>query len=295
MRKITNHLSFWIILAIILAILFGILYPQQSIKTEFLGKVFIEMIKIFIPYIIFVTTCSGIINTGDLLKLGRIGLKALIYFEIFSTIGLVLGMVMALWLEPGHTINMTNMLISNVAPKPKTIITFFNFFNYHPLILIFLISLIWGTIINYIHIHKVSALKKLKKNFVGFLGLVILKLLYDQFIFFKNGGSFSKPEDYYNMVGLYLHIIILIGMFFYFMKKIDLVYTINFFSYKIFEYFKYVLYFAPIGAFGAIATIVGKFGVKTLLPLLELIGMVYFAMAIFVFFILGLRFTLYLK
>jgi aerobic C4-dicarboxylate transport protein len=101
MRKIITHLSFYVLIAIITGVLVGIYSPSLALQLEPLSKHFISIIKIFTFPIIFLTVTLGIASMGDLKKVGRIGLKSLIYFEIVSTLALAIGVIVALWLKPG--------------------------------------------------------------------------------------------------------------------------------------------------------------------------------------------------
>ena len=101
MRKIITHLSFYVLIAIILGVLVGIYSPNLALQLEPLSKHFISIIKIFTFPIIFLTVTLGIASMGDLKKVGRIGLKSLIYFEIVSTLSLAIGVIVAIWLKPG--------------------------------------------------------------------------------------------------------------------------------------------------------------------------------------------------
>jgi aerobic C4-dicarboxylate transport protein len=101
MRKIITHLSFYVLIAIITGVLVGIYSPSLALQLDPLSKYFINIIKIFTFPIIFLTVTLGIASMGDLKKVGRIGLKSLIYFEIVSTLSLAIGVIVALWLKPG--------------------------------------------------------------------------------------------------------------------------------------------------------------------------------------------------
>ncbi len=101
MRKIITHLSFYVLVAIILGIFLGVYYPKQAVLLEPLAKGFIQVIKLFTYPIIFLTVTLGIASMGDLKKVGRIGLVSLVYFEVVSTLSLALGVVVALWFQPG--------------------------------------------------------------------------------------------------------------------------------------------------------------------------------------------------
>lgn len=89
-------------MAIIAAIVLGIAAPPTAVKMKFLGTYFIEIIKLFIVPIIFFTIVLGIAGMGNLKKVGRIGLKAVIYFELVSTFSLFIGIAFGLIFKPGH-------------------------------------------------------------------------------------------------------------------------------------------------------------------------------------------------
>lgn len=102
MRKIITHLSFYVLIAIVLGIILGVYFPSKAIQLEPLAKGFIQVIKLFTYPIIFLTVTLGIASMGDLKKVGRIGLVSLVYFEIVSTISLAIGVLVALWIQPGN-------------------------------------------------------------------------------------------------------------------------------------------------------------------------------------------------
>jgi aerobic C4-dicarboxylate transport protein len=100
-RKLLTNLTFWVFIAIVAGILLGHFAPDVAVKTEIIGKTFVNIIKLFIAPIIFLTIVSGISGIGDLKKVGRIGLKSLIYFEVVTTIALAIGVMTALVVQPG--------------------------------------------------------------------------------------------------------------------------------------------------------------------------------------------------
>eukprot|EP01042_Synura_sphagnicola_P029843 gene29845-biopygen28557 len=75
----------------------------ESLKP--LGDGFIKLIKMLIPLIVFCVVVHGIAGTGDLQRVGRVGVKSLIYFEVVTSIALVLGLALAFWFEPGVGMN----------------------------------------------------------------------------------------------------------------------------------------------------------------------------------------------
>ncbi len=96
-----KHLYVQVLTAIVLGALLGHFYPARGEAMQPLGDAFIKLIKMVIAPIIFVTVVHGIAAMRDLKKVGRVGLKALIYFEIVTTLALVIGMLVANGLQPG--------------------------------------------------------------------------------------------------------------------------------------------------------------------------------------------------
>ncbi len=90
------------LVAIVCGILLGHFAPATAVQMEPLGKWFIELIKLFIGPIIFLTIVTGISGMNDLKKAGRIGIKSLLYFEIVTTLALGIGIAVAYLLQPGH-------------------------------------------------------------------------------------------------------------------------------------------------------------------------------------------------
>ena len=112
MHPIFRHLSFWVLLAILAGIATGHFSPSLGIRAEILGKGFIEAIKLFIGPIIFLTISTGIAAMGNLKRAGRTGLKALLYFELVTTLALMTGIGVALLLKPGE-IDKTGLAIQS--------------------------------------------------------------------------------------------------------------------------------------------------------------------------------------
>ncbi len=95
MKSVLSNLTFQVLVAIALGILVGVLYPGFSSYAELISKSFINMISMLIAPIIFFTIVLGIAHMGDMKKVGRVGGKALIYFEVVTTLAIVIGMVVA--------------------------------------------------------------------------------------------------------------------------------------------------------------------------------------------------------
>jgi aerobic C4-dicarboxylate transport protein len=90
-----------VLLAIAAGVLLGWLDPKLGEQMEPLGKAFINLVKMIIAPVIFLTVALGIAQMGDLKKVGRVGLKAIIYFEVLTTLALLIGLLVANAVQPG--------------------------------------------------------------------------------------------------------------------------------------------------------------------------------------------------
>ncbi|MBS1917161.1 MAG: cation:dicarboxylase symporter family transporter [Bacteroidetes bacterium] len=222
--KFFTHLTFYVLVALVLAVLLGYLYPAVAIKAERLGTWFVNVIKVFIPPIIFLTIVTGISGMSNLKKVGRIGVKALLYFEVVTTLALGIGILLAHFIKPGK-IGKSGLPVSDASKYTKHATTGFDwkqFFLSNLTLQVLLLAIIVGIVVS------------LLKNREQIL-------------------SYLEPVTKF-----------------------------------VFSLLKYVMYLAPIGAFGGMAFTIGKFGIKTLLPLGKLMLTVYCTMAVFIFVVLGL-------
>ena len=94
-----------VLIAILLGVLVGRFYPDLGKQLKPLGDGFIALIKMMIAPVIFCTVVHGISSMGDLKRVGRVGLKALIYFEVVSTVALAIGLIVGEVLQPGRGFN----------------------------------------------------------------------------------------------------------------------------------------------------------------------------------------------
>ncbi len=94
-----------VLIAIVLAIVLGHFWPALGVEMKPLGDGFIKLIKMVIALIIFCTVVSGIAGMNDMKKVGRVGGKALLYFEVVSTLALAIGLVVANLIRPGAGFN----------------------------------------------------------------------------------------------------------------------------------------------------------------------------------------------
>ncbi len=106
MRKtVFRHLYTWVLLAIVLGAVLGLYAPGIGVHLKPLGDGFIKLIRMVVTPIIFTTVVIGIAGMGSFKRVGRIGLKAIVYFEIATTIALVIGWIVVKWIQPGVGVN----------------------------------------------------------------------------------------------------------------------------------------------------------------------------------------------
>ena len=105
MTKFFKSLFGQVLLAAVIGVVLGLSVPEFAIKLKPLGDGFIKLIKMIIPVLVFCVVVHGIAGAGDLKRVGRVGIKSLIYFEVVTTVALALGLMLAIWFEPGVGMN----------------------------------------------------------------------------------------------------------------------------------------------------------------------------------------------
>jgi len=105
MFRFAKSLFGQVVIALVLGVLAGLLMPDLAVKLKPLGDGFIKLIKMIIPVLVFCVVVHGIAGAGDLRRVGRVGVKALIYFEVLTTVALSLGLVAAFVFKPGVGMN----------------------------------------------------------------------------------------------------------------------------------------------------------------------------------------------
>jgi aerobic C4-dicarboxylate transport protein len=191
MKKIFTNLTFWVLIAITAGILIGHFLPdfalkkvlENPIKTKFLrqefklgstlsellGDVFVDLVKLFINPIIFLTITLGIINMGDLKKVGRVGAKALVYFEIVTTFALIAGTLVAMIIQPGSGVDtkaVKTVDISKYTQSSKAF-SWWQFFLENSTLQVLLIALLLGILLsNYEHREKIVSFLKILSKYV---------------------------------------------------------------------------------------------------------------------------------
>ncbi len=115
MKKIVSNLTFQVLFAISLGVLVGVFYPGFAPHAELISKSFINMISMLIAPIIFFTIVLGIAHMGDMKKVGIVGGKALLYFEIVTTVAIAIGLLVANVLKPGVGVKVPEGDVARIA------------------------------------------------------------------------------------------------------------------------------------------------------------------------------------
>lgn len=128
MKKLKITLAWQIFVALILGILLGaVLHKQGELRDWMIanilspaGDIFIRMIKMIVVPIVVATLVVGIAGIGDSKKLGRIGFKTILYFEIITTLAIILGITLANVFHPGHGIDMSTLAVVDISKYEQT-------------------------------------------------------------------------------------------------------------------------------------------------------------------------------
>jgi aerobic C4-dicarboxylate transport protein len=117
--SIFKSLFVQVLIALLLGIALGVMAPDFAISLKILSDAFLKLISMIVAPIVFCVVVHGIAGAGDLKKVGRVGVKALVYFEVMTTVALVFGVVLAFTFGPGHGMN-----IDTSALDPKALSTY---------------------------------------------------------------------------------------------------------------------------------------------------------------------------
>jgi len=239
-RRSASKLYNWVLLMIVLGGILGHFFPKAGVAMQPVADGFINLIKMLIPAVILCTVVLGIAGAGSIRKAGRVGAKAIIYFEVVSTFALLIGLIMANVFRPGASFHADP---SKLDP-----------------------TLVAGYVTQAQHMTLTEHLLKMipRTFFSAFTDGEILQVLLISLLL---GFALARlPEEHSRPLKEIL-------------EKVNKV---------LFGVMRIILYMAPIGAGAAIAFTIGKFGLRSLLPLLSLILLFYATCAVFVFFVLGL-------
>jgi aerobic C4-dicarboxylate transport protein len=172
MKHIFKNLTFWVLTAITAGVLLGHFYPsialqpilekpikfslyfsEFEIKTTFselLSSIFISIVKLFICPIIFLTIMLGIISMGDLKKVGKVGAKALIYFEVVTTVALFIGVIIANVIRPGDGVVTSEIKGGDISKYTKSADAFswMKFFLDNATLQVLLLAIVMGVVLS---------------------------------------------------------------------------------------------------------------------------------------------------
>ena len=98
--SIFKSLFMQVLIGLLLGILFGVLTPDFAVELKVFSDAFLKLISMIVAPIVFCVVVHGIAGAGDLKKVGRVGVKALAYFEVMTTVALILGIVLAFVVGP---------------------------------------------------------------------------------------------------------------------------------------------------------------------------------------------------
>ncbi len=233
-----RQLYFQVVFAIVVGVLLGYFEPAYGAAMKPFGDAFIKLIKMIIAPVIFLTIVTGIAGMTQMSTVGRVFGKAMAYFLTFSTLALVVGLIVANVFQPGAGMNI------NVADLDQKAVQGYVAKSHDMSMTGFVMDIIPKTLVS------------------PFIGDNILQVLLVAVLFgvsLAMTGEAGKP----------------ILNFFEALQK------------PVFKLVNIVMKAAPIGAFGAMAFTIGKFGLGSLLNLVELVMTFYITSAIFVLLVLG--------
>jgi len=115
MRRLHKNLTVQVLVAISLGIVLGVVAPDVGRKMKPVGDTFVNLVKMVIAPVVFLTIVLGIANMRDLKRVGRVGGKALLYFEIVTTFALAIGLVVVNILKPGRGLVVSALAKSDVS------------------------------------------------------------------------------------------------------------------------------------------------------------------------------------
>lgn len=234
-----TKLYFWVVLGIAAGVALGHFAPDYGVAMKPFGDAFIKLIKMVIAPVIFCTIVTGVAGMNSLSGVGRVGLKAIIYFEVMTTIALIIGLVTSNTIRPGEGMN--------IDPA----------------------SLDANAVASYAE----------KAQAQGGVTEFLLNIIPTTFT-----GAFTEGEI---LQVVLISLLFAIGLLMLGERGAPVLGIVQGFSDVMFKIIAIIVKLAPIGAFGAMAFTVGKYGIVSLGPLLNLMLVFYLTCALFVVVALG--------
>jgi aerobic C4-dicarboxylate transport protein len=238
-RPLYKSLYVQVLCAIVIGVLLGHFAPASGIAMKPLGDGFIKLIKMMIAPIIFCTVVLGIAGMESMKQVGKTGGLALLYFEVVSTLALIVGLVIVNAVGPGRGMNVdpASLDVKSVAAyaEPGKLQT------------------VTGYLLDIIPASAFDAFAK-----GDILQVLFFSVLFG-FALHRTGGRESLMYQWVHKA-----------------------------SQVLFTMVGFIMHVAPLGAFGAMAFTIGKYGLRSLLSLGELMGSFYATCLVFIFVVLGL-------
>src|SRR5206468_9707338 len=114
---IYHNLTFRVLVAIAIGAAIGAIWPAWGVALKPLGEAFVNLVKMVVGPIIFLTVSAGIAGIGSLRKAGRVGLKAIVYFELVTTVALAIGLGVGNAARPGAGIDRSRLTVTEQDKK----------------------------------------------------------------------------------------------------------------------------------------------------------------------------------
>lgn len=177
LRSFRKYLTIFVLLAIVAGIVLGHVKPATAVAMKPLGDYFINIVKLFINPIIVVTIITGICGMDSMKTVGKIGGKALLYFEIVTTVALVIGVAIAYLVQPGEGIDTSGVQLADVSKyQNSSEVSMMSFFRENSTIQFLIGSIIVGVLLSRSSKKVVilSSIQKISQFLFMALGLVML-------------------------------------------------------------------------------------------------------------------------
>lgn len=232
-------LTKFIFIALVLGIVTGFVFPDFAVKLAPVSTMFLNMVKMIIAPLLFSTLVIGIAGHGDIKSLGKIGFKTIIYFEVVTTIALIIGLLIGHFVQPGTGVN-TDFAVSSQSMNLVNQMGHSNLAHHSLSAMI-------------VDIVPSSVIKSMADG--NLLQIVVFSLFFALAVCAV--GEKARP----------------------------VLNLLNSVSEIMFKFTEYVMWFAPVGVFAAIASTIGSSGVSILKNYIKVICSLYFALAVFVVFL----------
>lgn len=251
MEAVKFSLAWQILTALVLGIVVGAILHNEPSEREWLitnilspaGDIFIHLIKMIVVPIVISTLVVGIAGVGDAKKLGRIGLKTIIYFEVITTIAIVIGITLANVFQPGYGIDMSTLATVDISKYEATTVQVES--GTHSLV---------ATILSLIPQNIFATLAR-----GDMLPIIFFSVLFGL-------ALSSLPSE----------------------QREPLLNVFRSTSETMFKVTHMIMRYAPVGVFALIAVTIANFGFASLWPLAKLVLLVYAAILLFAFVVLGI-------